>query len=90
MPSSRSSDRELIADSKTALFFWNSWTVMAPIGRAFSLSLKKARKINTDAIADLAVENFVEMRDRVCRSAISVPQESRIGIGGEISAIVCA
>jgi kynurenine 3-monooxygenase len=24
-----------------------------------------ARKINTDAIADLAVENFVEMRDRV-------------------------
>jgi kynurenine 3-monooxygenase len=26
---------------------------------------EKARKINTDAIADLAVENFVEMRDRV-------------------------
>jgi kynurenine 3-monooxygenase len=26
---------------------------------------QKARKINTDAIADLAVENFVEMRDRV-------------------------
>jgi kynurenine 3-monooxygenase len=25
----------------------------------------RARKINTDAIADLAVENFVEMRDRV-------------------------
>lgn len=24
-----------------------------------------ARKINTDAIADMAVENFVEMRDRV-------------------------
>jgi kynurenine 3-monooxygenase len=24
-----------------------------------------ARKVNTDAIADLAVENFVEMRDRV-------------------------
>ena len=26
---------------------------------------EEARKINTDAIADLAVENFVEMRDRV-------------------------
>ena len=26
---------------------------------------ERARKINTDAIADLALENFVEMRDRV-------------------------
>ncbi len=26
---------------------------------------EQARKINTDAIADMAVENFVEMRDRV-------------------------
>jgi kynurenine 3-monooxygenase len=26
---------------------------------------EKSRKVNTDAIADLAVENFVEMRDRV-------------------------
>jgi kynurenine 3-monooxygenase len=26
---------------------------------------QEARKVNTDAIADLAVENFVEMRDRV-------------------------
>ena len=26
---------------------------------------EEARKVNTDAIADLAVENFVEMRDRV-------------------------
>ncbi len=33
-------------------------------GRVFS-EFEKARKINTDAIADLAVENFVEMRDRV-------------------------
>ena len=29
------------------------------------LEYEQARKINTDAIADLAVENFVEMRDRV-------------------------
>ncbi len=32
--------------------------------RTFS-EFEKARKVNTDAIADLAVENFVEMRDRV-------------------------
>ncbi len=32
--------------------------------RVFS-EFEQARKINTDAIADLAVENFVEMRDRV-------------------------
>jgi kynurenine 3-monooxygenase len=28
-------------------------------------AFEKARKINTDAIADMAIENFVEMRDRV-------------------------
>lgn len=33
-------------------------------GRVFT-EFELARKINTDAIADLAVENFVEMRDRV-------------------------
>jgi kynurenine 3-monooxygenase len=33
-------------------------------GRVFS-EFENARKVNTDAIADLAVENFVEMRDRV-------------------------
>ena len=33
-------------------------------GRVFS-EFEEARKVNTDAIADLAVENFVEMRDRV-------------------------
>ena len=32
--------------------------------RIFS-EFEKARKVNTDAIADLAVENFVEMRDKV-------------------------
>jgi len=33
-------------------------------GLVFS-EFEEARKVNTDAIADLAVENFVEMRDRV-------------------------
>jgi kynurenine 3-monooxygenase len=32
--------------------------------RVFS-QFEEMRKVNTDAIADLAVENFVEMRDRV-------------------------
>src|SRR5579871_5878926 len=33
-------------------------------GRIFE-EFEQARKVNTDAIADMAVENFVEMRDRV-------------------------
>jgi kynurenine 3-monooxygenase len=33
-------------------------------GRVFA-EFEEMRKINTDAIADLAIENFVEMRDRV-------------------------
>lgn len=33
-------------------------------GKTFS-EFEQSRKVNTDAIADLAVENFVEMRDRV-------------------------
>ncbi len=36
-------------------------------GRVFS-EFENARKINTDAIADLAIENFAEMRDRVADS----------------------
>lgn len=36
----------------------NDWS------RVFA-QFEEARKVNTDAIADLAVENFVEMRDRV-------------------------
>jgi kynurenine 3-monooxygenase len=33
-------------------------------GRVFD-EFEKARKVNTDAIADMAIENFTEMRDRV-------------------------
>ena len=43
---------------------WNCWIVTAPIGNKSSASLRSPQA-NTDAIADLAVENFVEMRDRV-------------------------
>src|SRR5262249_39214098 len=44
---------------------------------------QKARRVNTDAIADLAVENFVEMRDRVgdrkflLRKKVELALESR-------------
>ena len=38
---------------------------MGRTGNLFSQEFEEARKTNTDAIADLAVENFVEMRDRV-------------------------
>ena len=33
-----------------------------------SAEFEKERKVNTDAIADMAIENFVEMRDRVADS----------------------
>jgi kynurenine 3-monooxygenase len=36
----------------------NDWTKVFP-------GFEEVRRINTDAIADLAVENFIEMRDRV-------------------------
>ena len=36
-----------------------------PDWKSVFFEFEAARKINTDAIADLAVENFVEMRDRV-------------------------
>jgi len=51
-------------------------------GRVFS-EFEQARKINTDAIADLAIENFVEMRDRVSdarflfRKKVELALESR-------------
>lgn len=38
--------------------FGSDWPVLFP-------EFEKARKADTDAIADLAIENFVEMRDRV-------------------------
>lgn len=44
---------------------------------------EQARKVNTDAIADLAIENFVEMRDRVAdarflfRKKVELALESR-------------
>ena len=46
-------------------------------------AFEEARKINTDAIADLAIENFVEMRDRVAdplflfRKKVELALESR-------------
>ena len=51
--------------SKTARASWNFSICMDPIGRNCFAEFERARKANTDAIADLALENFVEMRDRV-------------------------
>jgi kynurenine 3-monooxygenase len=51
-------------------------------GRVFS-EFEQARRLNTDAIADMAVENFVEMRDRVAdprfllRKKVELALESR-------------
>ena len=57
--------RESIAVLKTAPACWNCSTGTAQTGTRVFSEFEKARKVNTDAIADLAVENFVEMRDRV-------------------------
>ena len=46
---------------------------------------ERARKENTDAIADLAVENFVEMRDRVADPRFLFRKESGTGTGGKVS-----
>jgi hypothetical protein len=44
---------------------WSSClTGTAQTGRVFR-EFEKERKVNTDAIADMAIENFTEMRDRV-------------------------
>jgi kynurenine 3-monooxygenase len=36
-----------------------------PDGPRVFREFEKERKVNTDAIADMAIENFIEMRDRV-------------------------
>jgi kynurenine 3-monooxygenase len=43
---------------------------------------ESARKINTDAIADLAVENFVEMRDRVADPRFLLRKKVELGLEG--------
>ena len=57
--------------------------------RVFS-DFEEARKVNADAIADLAVENFVEMRDRVADPRFLFRKKSGAGIGGEIPWPVCS
>ena len=46
---------------------------------------EKERKVNTDAIADMAIENFTEMRDRVADSRFLLQQENGAGAGGAVS-----
>jgi hypothetical protein len=54
-------------DSKTAVASWSCLTGTARLGGTCS-RVRNERKINTDAIADMAIENFTEMRDRVADS----------------------
>jgi kynurenine 3-monooxygenase len=48
-------------------------------GRVFR-EFEEARKVNTDAIADLAVENFVEMRDRVANPRFLFRKEVELAL----------
>jgi kynurenine 3-monooxygenase len=44
---------------------------------------EQARKVNTDAIADLAVENFVEMRDRVADPRFLLRKKVELALEGK-------
>jgi kynurenine 3-monooxygenase len=44
---------------------------------------EQARKVNTDAIADLAVENFVEMRDRVADPRFLLRKKVELALAGK-------
>jgi len=50
--------------------------------RVFS-EFEDARKLNTDAIADLAVENFVEMRDRVADPRFLLRKKVELALEGK-------
>jgi kynurenine 3-monooxygenase len=41
---------------------------------------EKERKVNTDAIADLAIENFTEMRDRVADSSFLLRKKVELAL----------
>lgn len=51
-------------------------------GRVFS-EFEQARKVNTDAIADLAVENFIEMRDRVADPRFLLRKKVELALGNK-------
>ena len=65
MRSFRSLGRESIADLKIARCLLELLDRHGADWERVFREFEKARKVNTDAIADMAVENFVEMRDRV-------------------------
>ena len=46
------------------------------------------RKLDSDAIADMAVENFIEMRDKVGGSPISARKASRADFAARISGAI--
>ena len=60
-----SSDKELIAGLRIARSLLELLDQHGADWERVFNEFENARKVNTDAIADLAVENFVEMRDRV-------------------------
>ncbi len=53
-------------------------------------AFEKSRKADTDAIADLAIENFVEMRDRVADPRFLFRKKVELGAREEVSRMLCA
>lgn len=54
--------------------------------RAFA-QFEKERKINTDAIADMAIENFTEMRDRVADARFLVRKKVELALEAKYPAL---
>ena len=50
---------------------------------------EEARKVNADAIADLAIENFVEMRDRVADPRFLFRKKVELALRRNIRAFSC-
>jgi kynurenine 3-monooxygenase len=51
-----------------------------PDWQGLFIEFEQARKINTDAIADMAIENFVEMRDRVADARFLLKKKAELAL----------
>ena len=69
---------------------WNCWIGTGHDWKTVFAEFEEARKINTDAIADLAVENFVEMRDRVADPRFLFRKKVELALEAKYPASVCS
>ena len=63
--------------------------VHAPDWERIFREFELARKANTDAIADMAVENFIEMRDRVADPRFLLRKKVELALEAKYPAALC-